>query len=125
MGGTKKKRDQTPSVVTLFQTPKDRQRPSSPRGHMDSGSEIKGDNGRANPHTPLTKGDLRQLLQEATNKIKAYTAAELDKHITSLRTDIEPLVARTHKTETHLAKITSRSRSTTKNFLTYMTKYSS
>ncbi|CAH2299204.1 Hypothetical predicted protein [Pelobates cultripes] len=84
----------------MFQAPKDHPRPYLSQGRTDSGSESDEGERHENPNTPLTKWDLRQLLQEATCDIKAYTAAELDKHITNLR-------------------------STTKNSPAYMIKYNS
>ncbi|CAH2283959.1 Hypothetical predicted protein [Pelobates cultripes] len=109
MGGNRKKRDLTPSVATMFQVPRDRRPPSLSQGHTDSGLDSDDGGQHTDPDTPLTKGDLRQLLREATSNIKAYAAVELEKHITSLRTDIETLTARTNQAETHLTEASRRS----------------
>ncbi|CAH2284447.1 Hypothetical predicted protein [Pelobates cultripes] len=55
--------------------------------------------------SPLTKRDLQNLLQEATAEIKAYTKAELNRQIQSLKADLEALSHRTDHAEAKLTKL--------------------
>ncbi|CAH2307198.1 Hypothetical predicted protein, partial [Pelobates cultripes] len=102
MGGTKKRRDTTPSVASMFRGKEDG-RPSLSQGLTATGSESE-DSDSAEPQpAPFTKEDLRKLLRETSDDIKAYTTAALEQQLASLRSDIEALASRTSHAETQLA----------------------
>ncbi|CAH2315435.1 Hypothetical predicted protein [Pelobates cultripes] len=54
---------------------------------------------------PLTKTDLHQMLLAASADIKAHTAAELERHISGLKGEIETLNNRTSQAETAITQI--------------------
>ncbi|CAH2273256.1 Hypothetical predicted protein [Pelobates cultripes] len=54
---------------------------------------------------PLTKTDLHQMLLAASADIKARTAAELERHISGLKGEIETLNNRTSKAEAAIKQI--------------------
>ncbi|CAH2321374.1 Hypothetical predicted protein [Pelobates cultripes] len=103
MGGTKKRRDTTPSVATLFRGKEDG-RPSLSQGHTETGSDSDDYEAAERHAAPLTKEDLKKLLKETSDDIKAYTAAALEKQIAGLKDDIEALTSRTSRTETQIAE---------------------
>ncbi|CAH2283894.1 Hypothetical predicted protein [Pelobates cultripes] len=106
MGGNKK-RQETPSVATKFRA-KDRRRRSLSQDPTDSGSESNVSDSMESPSIPLTKEDLRKMLQETSDDIKAYTTATLEKQIAGLKEDMEALASRTSHTENPLLETQSR-----------------
>ncbi|CAH2283962.1 Hypothetical predicted protein [Pelobates cultripes] len=89
MGGTKKRRDTTPSVATLFRGKEDG-RPSLSQGHTETCSNSDDYEAAERHAAPITKEDLKKLLKETSDDIKAYTAAAL--------------ASRTSRTETQIAE---------------------
>ncbi|CAH2300581.1 Hypothetical predicted protein [Pelobates cultripes] len=80
---------------------KDDRRPSLSQGPTESGSDSEGYD-PTEEQTPLTKEDLRRMLRETSDDIKAYTTAALEKQIAGLKEDIEALASRTSHTEKRL-----------------------
>ncbi|CAH2274863.1 Hypothetical predicted protein [Pelobates cultripes] len=106
MGGGKK-REQTPSVATLFRTPTTSQRPtdSQPIEEDDSGPEDTIPS--SDPTAPLTIGVLRGMLCEETADFKTHVAAEITKQLEGLKTEMATLASRTEQAESRISKITS------------------
>ncbi|CAH2249719.1 Hypothetical predicted protein [Pelobates cultripes] len=114
MGGTKKRRDTTPSVATLFRGKEDR-RPSLSQGHTETGSDSDEYETTECQTTPLTKEDLKKMLRETSDDIKAYTTAALEKQIASLKDDIEALASRTSRAETQITETQTTAKTHTRD----------
>ncbi|CAH2223986.1 Hypothetical predicted protein [Pelobates cultripes] len=91
----------------MFHAAKDLPRPSLSQDTpytRDSGLDSEPD-ATTNRQKPLTKVDLRSMLQEATADIKAHTAAELERHISGIKEDLEALNTRTTQAETDITHL--------------------
>ncbi|CAH2222004.1 Hypothetical predicted protein [Pelobates cultripes] len=107
MGGGKKKKEQTPSVATLFRTPTASQRTTDPQLTEEEDSGPEDTIPLPDPTAPLTIGVLRGMLREATADIKTHVAAEITKQLEGLKTEMATLASRTGQTENRISKLES------------------
>ncbi|CAH2293019.1 Hypothetical predicted protein [Pelobates cultripes] len=107
MGGGKKKKEQTPSVATLFRTPTASQRTTGSQLTEEEDSGPEDTIPLPDPTAPLTIGVLRGMLREATADIKTHVAAEITKQLEGLKTEMATLASRTGQTENRISKLES------------------
>ncbi|CAH2325774.1 Hypothetical predicted protein [Pelobates cultripes] len=107
MGGGEKKKDQTPSVATIFRTPNTSQRPNDSQLMEEEDSEPDEFIPSSDPTAPLTIGILRGMLHEATSDIKSHVAAEITKQLEGLKADVATLTSKTDQAETRISKLTT------------------
>ncbi|CAH2220705.1 Hypothetical predicted protein [Pelobates cultripes] len=96
----------------MFRTARELTRPSlsqEAQNTHDSGSESDNDEDTDRRQEPLTKADLHNMLKEATAEIKAHTAAELERHISGIKEDLEALNTRATQAESDITLLQSTS----------------
>ncbi|CAH2324747.1 Hypothetical predicted protein [Pelobates cultripes] len=103
--GKNKKKEQTPSVASMFRTPGSMQSDSQHTEDEDSGPE-EGTH-TSDPMVPLTIGILRGMLTKATADIKSHVASEINKQLAVLKADVTALSTRTDQTETLISTLTA------------------
>ncbi|CAH2274593.1 Hypothetical predicted protein [Pelobates cultripes] len=96
----------------MFRATREQRRPSLSQEAHESGadsddSEAPDKETTNYPRTqgPLTKTDLHQMLLAASADIKAHTAAELERHISGLKGEIETLNNRTSQAKADITQI--------------------